>query len=57
MSLTTMTTEGISWIKDPIRDVLESMIFDSLCEVYCGTIQCKDFCSGGFCIKMTQPPD
>lgn len=47
---------SVTWIKVPIQDILGSMIFESCRVFFCGTIQCKDFYSSGFCIKETGPP-
>ncbi len=44
--------EGIRWIKNPVKDILDQIIgLGDSCQVQCGTISCKTLCSGGYCYK------
>jgi len=44
--------KGIVWIVDPILDIVgQSFDLEDTCQVQCGTMACKDYCSGGYCYK------
>ena len=53
MSLTELNDQGIMWVNEPVRDILGPFFPSEGCMIRCGTMLCKDYCTGGFCFVQT----